>query len=195
MAWEQISPPEELALDFNLVKAHLRQIDTSEDEYIRMLVQAATEVVESKTNRAFINRPIRYTRQGWPCHRDSLELPVHPVSDITSVKFFDTSGSVSTWDSSRYFIGKANVGYIAPVNGELWPYLYNYDNEITVEYIAGYGDTHESVPPSVKAAIMYLVGHFFANREPIVVGTAILANKVPFTLQYILNTLRIPMVI
>lgn len=40
------------------------------------------------------------------------------------------------------------------------------------------------LPPSVKAAILLLIGNFYANREPVAYTSV---NKVPYTYDYLIS--------
>lgn len=40
------------------------------------------------------------------------------------------------------------------------------------------------IPPSVKAAILLLIGNFYANREPVAYTSV---NKVPYTYEYLIS--------
>ena len=41
------------------------------------------------------------------------------------------------------------------------------------------------IPPSVKAAILLLVGNFYANREPVVTGT--ITTTIPYSYDYLIS--------
>lgn len=41
------------------------------------------------------------------------------------------------------------------------------------------------IPPSVKAAILLLVGNFYANREPVVTGT--IKATIPYSYDYLIS--------
>ena len=41
------------------------------------------------------------------------------------------------------------------------------------------------IPPSVKAAILLLVGNLYANREPVVTGT--ITTTIPYSYDYLIS--------
>ncbi len=45
------------------------------------------------------------------------------------------------------------------------------------------------ITDDIKLAIMMMVGHWYENRVPVEVGSAV--NEVPFTVQFLLNPYRI----
>jgi hypothetical protein len=50
--------------------------------------------------------------------------------------------------------------------------------------LACLADAEGGLPPSVKAAILLLVGNLYANREPVAYASV---HKVPFTFEYLLS--------
>lgn len=43
------------------------------------------------------------------------------------------------------------------------------------------------LPPSITQAILLMVGNLYQNREPVTFGQV---NKIPFTLEYLINLYR-----
>ena len=55
----------------------------------------------------------------------------------------------------------------------------------TENYIdAPLSDFGEEIPKAVTQAVLLMVGHFYANREPVAFATA---NKIPFTIEFLLQ--------
>jgi uncharacterized phage protein (predicted DNA packaging) len=48
-------------------------------------------------------------------------------------------------------------------------------------------DAEGGLPPSVKAAILLLVGNLYANREPVAYSSV---NRVPYTFEYLISLYR-----
>jgi hypothetical protein len=48
-------------------------------------------------------------------------------------------------------------------------------------------DEEGALPPSVRAAILLLVGNLYANREPVAFTSV---NKVPYTFEYLISLYR-----
>jgi uncharacterized phiE125 gp8 family phage protein len=188
-SWIEVAPPTELAVSLNQVKDHLQVTDTSRDVYITLLVKAATKVIESKTNRAFIQRSFKFFLDDF---EDEIELPFAPLVSITSFKYYDSGGSLLTIPSNGYQIDqRAILPRITHLSYDMWPLANPQYNAIEIEFIAGYGPTSDSVPAEIQAAILFLTAHWFTNREPVIAGTAVLANKIPFTLDYVISSFKI----
>lgn len=156
-------------------KAHLRVTDTDEDDLITSLVQAGREYVEAFTNRAVLPQTWYWKADRLPCV--AIWLPKPPLVSITSVTFVDESGGTQTWaPTSGYQLSKptgpkASYARLMPAYGNSWPVTRWQFDAVTIEYVAGYADA-ASVPESIKAAIKMLVGHWYENRESVVVGQA-----------------------
>jgi uncharacterized phiE125 gp8 family phage protein len=48
---------------------------------------------------------------------------------------------------------------------------------------------YQAVPPAIKQAILLLVGHWFANRETVVIGTIV--AQMPSAVEALLSTYRV----
>ncbi len=160
-------------------KAHLRVIDTSEDALITSLIVAAREWVERETGQILVQRTKtkRLDRFG-----GYIELYWRPVVAVTSISYPDTAGVDATYTGFRTNIGESRV-YPA-LNGS-WPSI-GANGEITVTYTAGYAVGQE--PQSLIQAMLLLIGHWFANREAVNIGTN--ASEVPMAVKSLCDQLR-----
>lgn len=137
------SPPAAEPVTLDAVKAHLRinPGDTSEDtEILEPLISAAREYCELRTGRALA---VETLSADLPAGRQYLPRP--PILEILSVQ--DGDGDVSY---------TANLAHG-------WVYL---DRAATVTYRCGY----ETLPLSLRQAMLLLIGHWYTNREAVVVG-------------------------
>lgn len=157
-------------------QAHLRVTDDVDLAQIDAWIVAAREYCENYTHRAFIS-------QTWDLKFDGsfpegdIELPMPPVSSITSITYVDTAGATQTWAAANYITDlpagpRANVARISPAYGVSYPSTRDQINAATVRFICGYGATTASVPFGIKAAMLLLIGHWYENRASIVVGSA-----------------------
>jgi len=163
-----------------------------EDAYVGFLIAAATEVVENITNRILIERTIRFFLDEWPdC--DEIEIPVLPVQSVESVNYYDlTTEGVLEFEEYYLDIEDKDVpSRIVKVPLEIFPSIMDRPNAIYIDITAGYGPSDTDVPYRMKHCILFLVAHWYANREPVINGTAVLANKIPFTFLTVLNSFRL----
>lgn len=96
-------------------KAHLRQTQSSDDVLIGRQITAAREFIERFTGRALAAATYRYTGPefGYP-----MQLPLWPVSAVSSVSYLDSEDVRVTVDAGDYLFD-ADRSTIAPV--AYWP--------------------------------------------------------------------------
>lgn len=161
-------------------KAHLRTIpgDTSEDAYvIAPLITAAREYCENITGRAFAAQTIEaYPDRFAPI----IELPRSPVISVTSVVYTDADGNEATMDAGDYLVDSGRIAFkkIPSFNPAML-------NPIKITYTAGF----ESVPRTVRQAMLLLIGHWYENRDAVVVG-AVASIKLEIAVKNLLNQNR-----
>lgn len=110
----------------------------------------------------------------FPCFpaRGPLLLPRPPLQGVEAVTYTDGAGTEQTLDPSAYVVDTASEpGRITPVS--TWPA----GTDVRIRYTAGYGDNEDNVPQRYRQGIRLLVGHWYANRESVVIGT--IATSVP----------------
>ena len=197
---------------FNLaeLKAHLRVTATAEDDVIHALATAARQRVEEEIKRALITQTWDY-KFDWfepPTSTGNsplvvnkariIELPRPPLQSVSYVTYlnsnqntiylYDAVGS-PTVTSSLVVDSTSSPGRIIPSSQAAWPTAYDQINAITVRYVAGYGDTGDSVPTPIKQAILLLVGHWYENRETVNIGN--ITTEIPMTVEFLLAPYRI----
>ena len=164
-------------------KLHLKieSAETTEDSLLAILITTAREEAEAFTRRAL-------APQTWYQYMDSFEeeeicLPYPPLTSVTSVKYYDVNNVLTTIDSSLYQVSTVSTpARIIPVAGQIWPETYyGKIDSVIVEFVCGYTSGVNVVPASIKAAMLLIIGHLYANKESVVVGT--IASKVPDTAE------------
>lgn len=175
------------------VKSNSR-IDTSEDDtLIGTLIQAAREYVEKYCNTTLINTTYVLRMADFPYSRnvdDGIKLPRSPVNSITSIVYNDLNGDSQTWSSSLYTADiYSKPAVIVPAYGESYPSCRGHVNDVAITYVAGYGATASSVPQEIKQAMLLLIGHWYENREAVVVGTT--QASLSFSVEALLSKYRI----
>jgi uncharacterized phiE125 gp8 family phage protein len=189
VAWKNLTTPSVYAVDLQEFLAHARTTTADEDQLALLYLQAATDIAESRTRRALINRTVQFELDAFPS--GCFELPVSPVSAVAGVQYYDTAGSLQTVSSSTYVTDLTSIlPRIALKTGSAWPTAETRPGAVRVTFTAGYGATHESVPAGFKLALMMLALHFFENRTPVEVGSGA-AVEVPMTLGFALDVYKI----
>ena len=163
-------------------------IDFSEDDtYIDTLIKAARIHCEMYLRRALVNTTFDLTLDCFPC---VIQPPRSPLVSVTSITYLDTNGTSTVLATSEYSVDtKREPGRIYPAYGKAWPSVQSIENAITVRFVAGYGATAASVPQTIRHAMLLLVGHWYENRESVVVGT--ITAELPFAVEALLSGERL----
>ncbi len=169
--------------------------NTTEDPYLISLRQSAREYVESFCRRALLTQTWDYKLDAFPPDGCAIELPLSPVSSVTSVSYVDTNGDSQTWSSSLYQTDlpsgpKAVRARIQPAYSQYYPVARTQMNAVTVRFVAGYGAAASSVPSSMKSGMKLLIAHWYEQREAVAVGVGIGVISVPSTIDALLLPYR-----
>lgn len=172
-------------------RAHVNQNHTDDDTYLDALVAAATVQAKKRTGLSLITESMTVRFDDFPrnCHRNQIVLPVGPIQSVTALKYLDTAGVEQTLSASLYSADIYSIPpRIYPAYGYLWPIPQCIQNAVRIELVAGYGNAASDVPPGIVHAIKLLVGHWFRNRESVVVAESV--AKLPDAVEMLLDAER-----
>lgn len=180
----RVTSPSNLPVSLSEVKDHLRlsSSDTTHDNHLQLLIEAATERLEDDIDRQIVTANYKQSQLSWTTDGDaygSIKLYKRAITDIVSVKYYDTADVQQTLDSSLY-VFDAGRTRLWPAAGEQWPDLSGEQNSNMVEitFTAGYGTTATTVPRSMKAAILLCVGKWFF--DPAQEGSALHSQELAY---------------
>lgn len=160
-----VTAPTVEPLELSEAEAHLRVDDGTETALISTLIAAARDYAESQTGRALLEQTWRYTADAFPHCNGVIKLRRAPLIAVTSIQYVDTNGVTQTLTSNQYLVNAdAPLGEISPAYGVSWPATRPQPAAVTVTFTAGYADP-DSVPASIKAAMLLTVGELYENRE------------------------------
>lgn len=150
-------------------KAHLKVSGSSEDAYIDSLVKASRTSIEKYLNRALITQTWKVYFDEWD-NKLSLGLP---AQSITSVKYYDYTGSLTLLDSDLYYSDIiSEPARVVRKYDSVYPELEEQrPNGIVVEFVAGYGDASTDVPADILHAVKLVLADYYDNKGEVVVGT------------------------
>jgi uncharacterized phiE125 gp8 family phage protein len=174
-----ITPPSSDPVSLAELKAHLRVDFVDDDALISSLSTVATIHAQNKTQRRFVKQTLELVLQSWADGR--IRIPVAPVllDGIVSIKYVDFSGVTQTLDPTAYVV--KTDGYtvsIIATYGTIWPIVFPFSPEpIVIRFTAGETDP-ANVAPNIKHAIKMMVGHFYENRNSVVVAESSRANAI-----------------
>lgn len=168
-------------------KTHMNVTTSGDDTYIGTLVDAATNYAENYTRRALINQTWDFK---FNCFKDEMEIPLPPLSSVTSVKYIDGDGTEQTLATSVYTVDTASdPGRVVLSYNQSWPTVRNQINAVTVRAVAGYASTATGVPDEIKHAMKMYVGTLYETRENVSAGVSI--TKAPITSDLLLNPYKV----
>jgi uncharacterized phiE125 gp8 family phage protein len=151
-------------------KEWCRVLNSDHDTLIPFLVKSAREYVENYTGRALLERTYEDRRARFPASRViNLENP--PLRDVESVQYV-LDGQTLTLSEDCYTVDEFSTpGRIVLKDSQTWPSTDCVPNAVIITYTAGYDNNEESeerlkIPQTLLLGIKFLVGHWFANREP-----------------------------
>lgn len=179
MILKQVTAPSAEPVTLAEAKLHLRVDGTDEDDYIASLITVARITCELEARRAFITQTFDLFRECWP--EDELWIPRPPLQSVTSLSYTDYTGNVTTLVANTDYLVDANSepGRILPAYGKFWPTaILQPGAAIKVRFVAGYGQAAQ-VPATYKHAIKLLVGHYYENREEVIVQAGVSAVRLP----------------
>ena len=143
------------------MKAHLRVDDDQEDELIGGLVTAARLMVEASARRILIAQSWRLMLHRWP-QGGTVLLPLSPLLSVESVQVYDASGTPEVLPPEDY---ESDLASDPPrILFRRMPEPGRMQSGIAIDLRAGYGETPEDVPATLRLAIRILVARWYENR-------------------------------
>jgi uncharacterized phiE125 gp8 family phage protein len=151
-----------------------RVLNEDHDTILTALISSAREHVEKQTGRNLVDKTIVKRMDHFPCSR-VIQLSGVPLREVTSITYLDANGDSQTLSSDLYEVDIYGVpGRIVLNYDDSWPVTDIAPNAVTVTYKSGYtGAGSYLLPPTLREATRFLIAHWFANREPSIVGVSI----------------------
>lgn len=155
-----ITPPAAEPVSIATVKAHLRLDGSTEDALLAIYLAGAREQGEGLARRAFITQTLEMSLDEFP--RDGvLSVLRPPLQSVTSVKYTDRDNVQRTWTDYDVDIA-SQPGRI--IFNTLPGDALRESGAITVQFVAGYGDTSPDVPSTIQNAVLALVAYWYEMR-------------------------------
>ena len=186
---KRISGPTVEPVSISEAKAQLRidQDFTEDDLYIQALISAARSHVETVSDRTLV-------RSQWQMKFDmfppwDIELPRPPIASGPIVLTYVPSDGVYAPAQYTNFREDrdATPAAIRPQWNGNWPTCRGAENDITVTYWAGYGESPLDTPAAARHCILMMLAHWYATREAVVQGGM---NPVPMAVEVLLGTIN-----
>lgn len=185
----RITEPVTEPVSLTEAKAHLAidQSFTEDDRYIQSLLSAARHHVESVSDRTLIRSQWQLKLDLFPSY--DIELPRPPIAAGDVVVTFVPSSQASAVEAYTNFRvdRDATPAAIRPQWNGSWPTCRGAENDVTITYWAGYGESGTDVPPPARHCILMLAAHWFSQREAVVQGGM---NPAPMAVELLLGAIN-----
>jgi len=167
------------------VKSQSNIEDDEQDAGIELMIDAAIALLDGYTGtlrRALIEQTWQQDFGAFPAC--ALRLPLGDLISVSSVTYYDNNNAQQTLATSVYAAFSDPQGpFLKLKPDQSWPSTYTRDDAVRVTWKAGYGDAAEDVPADIRHAMLMLVGHWYENREAVIVG------EIPAPLQLAFDAL------
>ncbi len=191
MSPKMVKAADALPISVADARAHLRVKFSEDDDLIEAYIQAAVGVLDGwsgRLGRCLINQQWQQSFRGWPPDR-IFHLPFPDVSSVI-VNYLPENGQNQEVSSDCYELLEGAAGSFVELNGsfsrpKLKPEAVA---PVTLTFTAGYGVSGDKVPAAIRHALLMIVGHFYENREDVVVGT--IATSLPQSSQILIAPFR-----
>lgn len=183
-----VTPPSLEPVSLAEARAHCRVTPDEDDALLAGYILAARQHVEVHTRRALMQQTWDLTiDDAWP---DIITVPRPPLVSVVSVSYLDTTGVLQVLPADQYLVSVGGIeGRISPAYGQSWPSVRRQLDAITVRFTCGYGTNPGDVPNPLRQAMLLLVGHWYENRETVVLGT--IATELPLSVKALLFPYRV----
>jgi hypothetical protein len=164
------------------LRLHCRVSHRYDDELLTAYCDAAVNMVEAYTARALITQTLTMTSTPTPAplgiamttgpiifplwfplvgyQGRRIELPRSPVQSVTSITITHPDGTIETADPSQFVVDNATDPAAVLLNG----FSLNPTDRMAVSYVAGYGNSPDTVPASLRQAVLLITAHLYTHR-------------------------------
>lgn len=198
MGLQLIEASVEKVIPDSIAEAHLRRDSADDLTLIQLYRDAAVKAVENYLHRSLLVSDWLYTMDSFPCsydrsaygdvylRRGEIVPPVMPFVSLTTLKYINTSGVLTTMAGADYQLDNTcKPARIMPPADDYWPEVKaNTVNAVQIAFKAGYA-TPEAVPAPIKAGILLAMGSMYANREDVITGT--ISQQLPEVTERLLS--------
>lgn len=179
---ELITPPCNKGF-LGLVKDHLKyqSLNSTQENNLKVYIDAAVDYIEKATSFAILSQTYRLTLDSFP-QDDFIDLPIGNVSVVDTFTTYDTANTADA-TFADYFL---DSNKLILNNGIQWPSSIRGRSGVQIEYTSGVASATK-VAESITQAVLLLVAHWDANREPV---GACSCKEVSYTLSSLININR-----
>lgn len=165
-----------------------------DDQLLKRYILSAVESVERDTNIMLGIRPVLIRWREFPvCLANRvLEIPTEafPIRKVKAITYRDSDGAIQSLTDYEVELYQRPAFLSLPPHVD-WPIVTNgYLDTFQIEVTAGIApDGHERCIELAKQAALLLVGHWYANRETVIVGT--ISSDIDFAYKALTEQLQL----
>lgn len=187
MGYTITTAPTEEPLNLKEVKLFLKEEQETNNALIKNMIVGARKICEAKTNRKLVTQTVKLSLDEFP--DNEIEIQGSPIQSITHVKYYDSDNAQQTLAATNYQIDITTEPARFDISSTgTFPDTYDRFNAVELTFVAGYG-LGSSVPDNIKQAMYLMIGHWYENREDVVVGRQV--NEVPMASEALLALERV----
>ena len=181
--------PAELPVSLDEAKQYCRIEHDDENSLIESLIAAAVDYLDGPSGilgRAIIAQQWLLELDAWP---NRLALPIEPVSSVT-VRYIDELGAETDVPESQLVLTDVPSArtVLEWIDGFQAPLLSDKRYPVKITITSGFAAA-ANVPEGIKAAIKMMVGHWYDNRETVVLGMSV--AELPMAVNALLARYRV----
>lgn len=161
--WARTADAAQEPITVEQAKAHCQVFHADDDAWFATTIQTARHLVEERTSRGLYTQTWQAVLSDWA---DEVSLPrAAPLQSITTLAYYDTSGTLTTLASSYYGTrDTSEPGVVYRKPDQVWPALQaDRRGRVVVTYVVGWASI-ETIPAWATQAMLVLIEHFYANR-------------------------------
>ena len=190
-----VTPPTQEPISLATAKAHLRVDVPDDDVLISSYITSARDALEDNYEIALLTQTqdlfldsfpglaIFPWQTTWQLHQTApIEIPMPPLQSVTSITYTDFSGAATVWPSTNYVVDAATftLPRIVPAFTQTWPTpTLQPVNGVAIRCVLGFGATGTALPGKVIQAMLLMIGHFYENREQVLLEQRIRPIDIP----------------
>lgn len=189
LANEPESGPAVEAVSLSETKEFARVTITEDDALILALIVFSRRFCEGRTGRVFVNQTWKEYFDVFPLSGEGFRLSKSPVSDVSTIKYYDADGVERTLANTVYQTDYVSEPMrIALAESQSWPEIQSGKlNAVTITFVAGYGAAASNVPTDWKIPIWLAVKRLYDFRETVIVGGQINEDTASLALDALLR--------
>lgn len=172
-------------------KTHLRVEHSDSNDEITALITAARESIDGPDgmlNTAIMTQVWDYRVTEWA---QCIAIPLYPAVSIGGIYYLDpdeqSPSELSVSNTSLYRLIPGRPAVLFFNDNFTYPTILSQPQNVRIRFTAGYTSA-ANVPAPIKQAIKLIIGHNYANREPVIIGQT--AVEVPMSAKYLLAPYR-----